>query len=123
MSGKSFFQARWFLAALVVLALSPFTNGDIICDPGYTLVDDNCTMCVAGKHKQESGNMPCRSCPANSDSPAGSTAQGACECNAGYSGDASAENQSLYSLFCGQVQGGQWITDEGIYIRGKGIYV
>jgi hypothetical protein len=76
LSVKWFFQARWSLAALVVIALSPRTNGDIICDPGYTLVDDNCTICVASKHKQESGNMPCRSCPVNSDSPVGSTAQG-----------------------------------------------
>ena len=102
MSVKSFFQARWFLAALVVLALSPRTNGDIICNPGYTLVDDNCTMCVAGKHKQESGHMPCRSCPANSDSPAGSTAQGACKCNAGYSGDASAENPACTACSAGR---------------------
>ncbi len=92
MSGKSFFQGRWFLAAVVVLALSPRTNDDIICDPGYTLVDDNCTMCVAGKQKQESGNMPCRSCPSNSDSPAGSTDQGDYKCNTGYSGDSSTEN-------------------------------
>ena len=74
------FQARWFLAALVILDLSRRTNGYIICDPGYILV--MIPMCVAGKYKQDSGNIPCRSCPMNSDSPAGTTAQGECKCNA-----------------------------------------
>ena len=39
MSSQSFFQGRWFLAALVVLALSPRTNGDIIYCPSGTFAN------------------------------------------------------------------------------------
>ncbi len=100
------FQARWFLAALVILDLSCRTNGYIICDPGYILVDDNCTMCGAGKYKQDSGNIPCRSCSVNSDSPAGTTAQ--VQVQRGLLRRHISRKSSLYGLFCGQEHDGQW---------------
>ena len=78
-----------------------------LCDPGFTGADgDACSLCAAGKYKNGIGSAACSdcgagtysatlaasavgsclSCPANSHSPPGSTAEGACACTAGYSG-------------------------------------
>ena len=60
---------------------------DCMCNQGFS--GDNgqlCTQCVAATYKATSGNARCQSCPANSDSPAGSITITACTCNAGSSG-------------------------------------
>jgi len=45
-----------------------------------------CAPCASGSYKSAVGSMGCSPCPANSGSPAASTAIGACFCNAGWNG-------------------------------------
>jgi syndecan 4 len=81
-----------------------------ICNRGFTGPDGGpCTVCVAGKYKTTTGSVVCTdcgagtysttlgataaatclACPANSNSPAGSTTSTSCTCNVGFalSGD------------------------------------
>lgn len=56
------------------------------CDPGQAF-DSNlvCTQCEAGKYQPNSAyTAACVDCPSDSTSPAGSTSEGDCTCNAGY---------------------------------------
>jgi hypothetical protein len=47
-----------------------------------------CQNCVAGKFSAATGQSTCQDCPAQSTSPAGSSADTSCACNTGYSGTA-----------------------------------
>ena len=58
-----------------------------LCNVGYTRGSDGCVACAAGKYKDEVGGGECSSCPSAATSPAASTNQTDCTCNAGYTGD------------------------------------
>ena len=60
------------------------------CAPGSARRDcglanpGRCDTCPAGTWKEGAGSQVCRACHDNANSPAGSTAQSACVCNAGH---------------------------------------
>ena len=63
---------------------SPVVTG---CNAGYTGPSAGlCTACLAGTYKNATGSALCSSCPADSNSPNGSTVNTACVCNAGFNG-------------------------------------
>jgi len=52
-----------------------------LCNPGFSGPNGGpCDPCIEGTYKIETGNVSCKSCPANGKLPAGSTA---CTCNNG----------------------------------------
>jgi len=62
-------------------------SSDCKCNSGSSGPDGGlCTECVAGTYTATRGNASCQSCPANSDSSAGSITITACTCNAGSTG-------------------------------------
>lgn len=61
----------------------------IACNAGTyktSIFDSLCTLCVAGTYKATPGPGTCLDCPAHSLSPAGSTSETTCTCNAGFWG-------------------------------------
>ena len=38
------------------------SNGECVCDPGYTPKEGICTKCAVGTYKDKSGNEPCTAC-------------------------------------------------------------
>jgi len=72
-------------------AISPSSSAEASacrCNAGFSGPNGggSCTKCSAGTYKTESGNANCISCPANANSPAGSTALWTCFCTAGSAG-------------------------------------
>lgn len=57
------------------------------CNAGTTGPNHGpCAQCAAAKYKTESGSGACSACPANTNSPEGSTKVTDCTCNAGWAG-------------------------------------
>ncbi len=46
-----------------------------------------CSTCPEDTYQDESGAKSCKSCPSNSESPAGSDAKSECQCSPGYESD------------------------------------
>jgi len=79
-SGTTYTSSTGYLQ-LVFTSDSSVTGSGFVAQ--WSTEARSCTACAAGTYKAGQGNAPCMSCPADSDSPAGSTA---CTCNAGSSG-------------------------------------
>ena len=80
------------------------------CNAGYefgpqrTIASRNCEQCNSGYYKTDEG-IHCLACPANSDSPRGSTSEQDCSCNAGYE-----LNQDADTRVCKQCIAGTYKT-------------
>ncbi len=103
-------HAMLALRIVILALLCAHAQVILACDAGYggDTGRGDCTACAAGKYKTEAlngsctdcvagtygnatgstDNTSCIACTANSNSPARSTAQSNCTCNAGFGGDA-----------------------------------
>jgi len=87
-----------------------FSSDSSVARPGFIaqwhleglMGGGGCTECVVGSYKADQGNANCQSCPANSDSPAGSIIVTACTCNAGWTG---LDNKSCKECVAGTYNG------------------